>query len=322
MNNLKNKFTNYWEFLSIKTACKLNLFDLILQGENTLEKLSVKIIADKKILNTLLIALKQSNLIFDKNKQLFLTELGQTLTENHKNSVKYSCILWAEEHLTAWQNFDYTLLTGKPAFDNIYGKTFFDFISDKPDKLKIYHRAMAEYARDDYENICSFIDFSTHKSIIDIGGGIGTLIKIVQSNNSKVRCYLFDKQEVIALSNFKNKISGDFFIEIPNFADAIILSRVIHDWNDEKIKIILFNVYNALPQNGILYVIENFADEIADKAVLLSLNMAIMTNSYERTGKEYISLLSENRFKILSIKKINEFQNVLICRKILKNDRL
>ena len=318
IRNLKNTFTNYWEYLAIKTACKNEIFDQINEGTNTIIELSRKNNYDKKILDSLILSLQQIDLIFIKNNKLFLTAEGKILTENHSKSLKYACILWAEEHLTAWQNLDFTLKTGNSAFEEIYGEKFFDYISTRPEKLIIYHRAMAEYARDDYENICSIHDFSKHKSIIDVGGGLGVLINNIADNNKNIDCYLFEKQEVISLVREKriNTLVGNFLVEIPKIADAIIMSRVLHDWSDDECSIILKNVYNALLNNGTLYIIENFSDKIEDNASLLSLNMALMTKSYERTKSDFGKLLSHNNFKIIQIKKINNLQWLIICEKI------
>ena len=111
--------------------------------------------------------------------------------------------------------------------------------------------------RDDYQNICKQHNFSIHKSITDIGGSLGALINIIYKNNPNLKCFLFDKPEVIRLikSEKIETIKGDFFENIPNLSDAIIMSRVIHDWNNEKAQIILQNVYKALPKNGTLYLL-------------------------------------------------------------------
>jgi len=105
-------------------------------------------------------------------------------------------------------------------------------------------------------------------------------------------CYLFDLPKVIEKVKLPNvqTIGGNFFENIPQVAEAIILSRVLHDWNDEKASLILKNCFEALPKGGTLYVIENCVDKINIDLSLLSLNMAVMCESYERKSTEYINL--------------------------------
>ena len=119
---------------------------------------------------------------------------------------------------------------------------------------------------------------------------------------------MFDLPKVIdkvAILNIK-KIGGSFFDKIPNETESIILSRVLHDWNDRKASIILKNCFEALPNNGKLYVIENCSDKIKIDLSLLSLNMSAMCESYERTSIQYISLCENVGFQFESEKRLNE----------------
>jgi C-methyltransferase len=50
-------------------------------------------------------------------------------------SLKYACMNWSGEHLTAWQNLDFSIKTGNSSFEEIYKKPFFDFLNDNPEKL-------------------------------------------------------------------------------------------------------------------------------------------------------------------------------------------
>lgn len=316
-NELKNIFTSYWEYLALKTACTKNIFDLILSGKNTIDDLIKSENFNKTVLIDLINALEQANTLNIINDSIILTEKGKILTENSINSLKYACILWGEEQMLSWQNLEYTLTTGQQAFRHIYNKSFFDYLADDKNKLKNYHKAMNEYARDDYQNICKLHDFSIHKSITDVGGGLGALIKIIYRNNPNIECYLFDKPEVTSLIKSENikTVEGDFFYYIPKVSEAIIMSRVIHDWDKEKALIILQNAYKALPKNGTLYLVENLTDKINNKAALLSLNMRLITESHERSLTEYILLLSKCNFTFNNHIKINEFQHLIIATK-------
>lgn len=62
------------------------------------------------------------------NDSYVVNELSELLTDNHPESLKYACLNWAGEHLTAWQNLDFSIETGKSAFEKVYGKPFFDYL--------------------------------------------------------------------------------------------------------------------------------------------------------------------------------------------------
>jgi hypothetical protein len=243
--------------------------------------------------------------------------LSELLTENNPESLKYACLNWNDEHLTAWQNLDYSITTGKSSFEDIYGQPFFDFLNDNPEKLQAYHKAMYQYAKDDYKTLPDLIDFSKHKSVMDIGGGYGAVLENIKAKYPSIDCILFDLPKVIEKVTIPSikKLGGSFFEKIPNQSEAIVLSRVLHDWNDEKASLILKNSFEALPQNGTLYVIENCSDKIKIDLSLLSLNMTAMCESYERTSAQYISLCENLGFQFDSETKLNELQTILIFKK-------
>jgi len=318
--NLKNIFTSYWSYLAIANACKLNIFDYIDFEYNTREKLVEILKSDSYNLNLLFDYLIEAGLIIKNNNIFELTVFGKQLTENHHKSLKYSCILWSEEHLTAWQNFDYTLKTGKPAFDKLYKKNFFDYIADNQEKLKIYHKAMNEYARDDYENICKILDFIdiSHYFIADIGGGMGALLSIMKKNNPKSDFFLFEKKEVLDLIKNNNdfeKVEVNFFetFQCEIIFNLAFLCRVLHDWNDEKAIIILQNAVKIMRKNGYLYIIESIKDINKKQNSILDINMRIMTSGYERTLDDFKKLLQNTNLKIKNVLKLNETYSIIIC---------
>lgn len=315
-NKLKSFFTEHWKYMAVSTACKLNLFDN-LQEEKTAKQLATELSLNEEKLLLLLNALHNADFL-GKNADFFkVNSLSEFLTENNPESLKYACLNWSSEHLNAWQNLDFSIKTGKSSFEEIYGLPFFDYLNENSEKLHAYHKAMFAYAKDDYKTLPDLIDFSKHKSVMDIGGSYGAVLEIIKAKNPTVECILFDLEKVVEkviIPNIK-KTSGSFFDKIPNQSEAIILSRVLHDWNNGKANIILKNCFEALPDNGTLYVIENLVDKIKIDLSLLSLNMTAICESYERTSTEYIALSENAGFHFDSETKLNELQTILTFKK-------
>lgn len=317
-DQLKQLFTSYWQFLALKAACKLNLFDLIEAGFDTPEILCRQEEFHEETLKTLLLALVQAEVIGIDNGRICLTEEGHLLTSGARGSLKEACILWGEEHMHAWMNLDYTVKTGIPAFERLYGRGFFDYIATRPDKLLNYHHAMDSYAADDYETLPLLFDFSEHGTIMDVGGGLGFLIQRMAEVYPEKECILFDKPEVVAVSQVQHirKVGGDFLKEVPVGADAIFLTRVLHDWDDAHCLKILANCYAALPNGGTLYVIENLTDRAKTRHALLELNMRIICKSFERSEEQYTALLTTAGFSIREIGQVNEIQFMIKTQKV------
>jgi broad specificity phosphatase PhoE len=316
---LKNMFTDYWKYLIVATACKLNLFDSLTTLKNVNE-LSKELKLNRKALEILLKALVEVKFLKKLKERFSLTKMAELLTEKHPQSIKFACMNWSEEHLITWKNLDYTIKTGKSSFEHIYNDKFFDYLNKYPERLDAYHKAMFEYARDDYKYLPQIINFSKHKAIMDVGGSYGVTINAIKNSYHNIKCILFDLPKVIEKVNLPalEKRTGNFFENIPQIADAIILSRVLHDWDNEKASIILKNCFKALPRNGTLYVIENCIDKIDIDLSLLSLNMFAMCKSYERSSEEYKNIIENVGFIFELERKINDLQMILIFTKKTK----
>jgi len=259
--------------------------------------------------------LLDENYLKEKSGKYELTEKGLLFTERHPESIKNACILWGKEHLSAWQNLDFSLKTGRPSFENIFGAAYFDYLESSPKELKNYHLAMRDYAKDDYKDLSSIINFSKYKTIADVGGGLGVVVNLIASNYPNSDCILFDLPSVISLVEKTDSFqvrSGSFFEPLPFKADAIILSRVLHDWNDEKALKIISNCKRALNRGGTIFIIEILQDKI--KAQLLSLNMLVICESFERTFSEYQSLLQKQELAITDSIPLNSLQSILVCK--------
>jgi C-methyltransferase len=318
-NKLKGSFTQYWDYLIMRVACRLDVFDYVAEHKYTAEQLCQKINCDSAAFGHLLGALLRQGLIqkTEKNK-LKCSKLGLLLTDKSPDSLKNACLLWGQEHLEAWANLEETLRTGKPSFERIYAQPFFDYLQTKADKLKNYQLAMRDYARDDYKKMPKLHNFGRHRHIIDVGGGTGELIGGLAKKYPETQCTLFDLAEVVELAESLPAnvavMSGTFFEPLPLSGDAIILARVLHDWDDERASQILSHCRAALTDEGRLYVLEIMQEKI--QADSLCLNMMLMCKSYERESSGYEKLLAQNGLKVEQKKRVNDLQTMLICKKI------
>jgi hypothetical protein len=106
-----------------------------------------------------------------------------------------------------------------------------------------------------------------------------------------MRCISFDLPQVspIAFENISKMgvadkvdiVAGDFFTDpFPN-ADIITMGNILHDWGTADKKFLIRKAFDAIPEGGVLVVIENLIDnERRENAfgLLMSLNMLIETS--------------------------------------------
>ena len=96
-------------------------------------------------------------------------------------------------------------------------------------------------------------------------------------------------------------VSGDFFRSVPEGGDAYMLSRVIHDWADDKAAAILKIIRGVVPAKGRVFLFETMirSEKRLSYPLLSDLNMVMRTGGRERTEAGYRALYKAAGFKMI-----------------------
>ena len=158
-------------------------------------------------------------------------------------------------------------------------------------------------------HVVAAFDLSGFRHLIDVGGATGHLAIAACQRYPNLEATVFDlpeagplAREIISVSTVADRVrfvAGDFFRDPLPPGDLHVLGRIIHDWNDEKIRALLRRVHDALPVAGSILLAEKLL--LSDKsgpdwALMQDLNMLTCTEGRERTLEEYDILLSEAGF--------------------------
>ncbi|XP_071404387.1 acetylserotonin O-methyltransferase isoform X2 [Pithys albifrons albifrons] len=113
-------------------------------------------------------------------------------------------------------------------------------------------------------------------------------------------------------------LGGDFFNDSIPEAELYILSKILHDWDDEKCKQLLTKVYKACKPGGGVLLVESLLNE--DKSgpletQLYSMNMLVQTEGKERTAAEYSKLLEAAGFGVIQVKRTRKLYDAVLGRK-------
>ncbi len=320
-HELSGELVSYWRFYTIKAANELQLFEHL---PNSTKKLSELLLIAELSTLKLLRALQEMGLVQSEQNHWYLTTKGAFFHSQHPFSLKSAIDLWKDEHLTSWTHLLSSLKTERPAFGQLFGKEWFDWLKDHPEKNQLYHHVLSIYAKRDYQAFCSLINLSKHHSLLDVGGSSGTLLIDILNQNPHLTGMLLDLPNVISLVKvpffLKERlklIPADFFKNWPLFTtESAILSRVLHDWPDKEAIQILKKLRSALSNNpdNRIYIIENILDEKSGQGALLDLNMLVMTGGAERTLDHFNSLLKETGFILETTYPLNQVSSILVAK--------
>jgi hypothetical protein len=146
-------------------------------------------------------------------------------------------------------------------------------------------------------------DFSGIAHLCDIGGGHGYTLSNLLAKYPSLHGTVLDVPSVVenTESLWADKLgvgdrctymAGDMFHEVPP-ADAYMVKRVMHDWNDAECIQILSNAHQAAPRNGRVFIMEAVvpSPDTPHFAKLFDIHMLVMLTGRERTTEEYAQLL-------------------------------
>jgi len=155
--------------------------------------------------------------------------------------------------------------------------------------MREFQRGMHGFGRLSSPAVVAAFDLSRFRRLIDLGGGTGHLAGAARERYPHIEANVFDLPGVAKM--FPGTIAGDFFTDPLPEADLYSLGRILHDWSEEKIHMLLAKIYTALPAGGGLLIAEKLLDAQYVSGHMQSLNMLIVTEGRERSAAEYDRLL-------------------------------
>ena len=302
---------------AVRTAAELRLADLVQNGPKSTADLANATGANEDDLYRLLRALVSLGVFSEPDPGIFgPTELAACLQSDHPRTL-YNLARMAGGSLQ-WQALGeliYSVRTGKPAFEHIFGKEMWRYFSeDDPEAGALFNRSITSQVGPDDELIAEAYDFSAIRTLVDVGGGLGGFLMTVLKRHPALRGILFDlpavieqARELIAEAGLADRlelVAGDFFQEVPKGGDAYFIRQVIKDWGDSQCRIILDNCVQAMNPGGVLLVVERILGpgraDLLDKLTDLAL-MVDLPGGRERDEAEFRRLFTTAKLAVRRI---------------------
>lgn len=325
---LGNMLFGFWISQGVSVVAKLGIADLLKTGPRTADELAATTKTHRLSLYRLLRMLASVGVFTeDATGRFSLTDVGEYLRTDIPGSQRAMAEMIGEEHFRAWCDLLYSVQTGLPAFDKVYGMPVFDWLSQHPEQAAVFDAAMVSVHGRETAAVLDAYDFSGVQTLCDIGGGNGSVLIATLQRNPHLKGMLYDLPGVIgrAKKNFEaaglldrtQLAPGSFFESIPAGADTYFMRHIIHDWNDEQCTTILKNVHKILPANGRVLVAESVIPPGNDPffGKLLDLNMLVVPGGQERTAAEYKTLFAGAGFRLEGIVTTSTEISVIEARK-------
>jgi hypothetical protein len=322
LSTIHNYIYGNWLTMVIYTFAELGIADILEDKNASAEEISLLTQTNPEALIRFLRCACDLQLTeFHPDTNSFsLSWLGQFLRTNHPYSKRNLARLNGSYfRYNPWGNLVQILRDGNSKkWSPTYEKGTLDYLSDKPQYLKMFQQAMNNASEEENLPIASSYDFSSYNHIVDVGGGTGNFLKTILRINPQLNGTIYDLKMTLELAEYDNKTDinkrmkreeGDFFEFVPDTGDIYLLKNVIHNWPEEKALLLLENISLAMKsvksnQTAVkdkkLLIIENIIEDKngVNAANWLDLNFMILVDGKERSLLEYHELAAHKGFMI------------------------
>jgi len=211
-----------------------------------------------------------------------------------------------------WGQLSEALRTGKPQNElKRTGTSMFEELYRDPPRLEQFMHAMSGISAGNFTAFAEKFDFSTYRTLCDVGGATGQLSCLVAKRHPHLRCTTLDLPVVIPIAERRIAAEGlgdrvvaralDFFADPLPAADVISMGMILHDWNLAKKLHLIRAAYHALPVGGAFVAIEHLIDDARREnafGLMMSLNMLIeFGDAFDFTGADFTAWCTQVGFR-------------------------
>ncbi len=216
-----------------------------------------------------------------------------------------------------WNGFAHTLesvKTGISPFQLAHGTSFYEYMGAHPELNETFVRALSGWNEWVCGEIINAYNFGRFKTVMDVGGGAGSLLQRILTAHPQVRGILLDQPETVRMAKPRFQaaglmercqfVGGNFRESIPTGADACVIKHVLRDWDDDGACAILRNCHRAMEPSATLLLIEAVVDPRngRDRMVkLVDLEMHGIPGGGLRTHAELTALLERSGFRLVRV---------------------
>lgn len=312
-------------------AVDFGVFDLLAEAPLTAGQVAERLGASLSGTERLLEACAGLKLLRNEGGVFSNTPEADTFLRRSSPRSLAGYILYSNQALYyCWGNLEDGIREGTPRWEQTFGTPgpIFDHFFSTPEKMRTFTLGMHGLGVSTSPHVVGAFDLSPFRVMADLGAATGHLAITACETYPNLRGIAFDMakvipiaEEFIAASPARDRLSvqaGDFFAgELPS-ADLYALGRILHDWGEEKIRLLLRRIYDALPDGGGLLIAEKllFEDRSGPiSAQLQSLSMLLVTEGKERSLSEYSALLAEAGFVEIEGRRTGQYLDAILARK-------
>lgn len=229
--------------------------------------------------------------------------------------LRNAVLFWGGDHLLrSAAELGHSVRTGDASFEHVHNESFWDRMRRLPNEYEMFNRALADLRSDEHQQMASAYDWNNVNTVVDVGGGAGSLLAAILEQHSGTSGVLVDQPEVLpdaerllserGVRERVEFIGGSFFDPIATHGEVWTLCQILHDWPDTACIAILKRCREAMHDSDRLLVMEMLTVPCEPNPGVAILDMMMLLyfgEARQRTVEEYGTLFKAAGFELARV---------------------
>lgn len=323
---------------ALYTVAELNIADQLVNGPRTADQIAHALDLNADAVHRLLRMLAAHGVFTQTGDRFALNALSELITTNHPHSLHDFLLHEDPERWESYGKMKYTIQTGKPSFNHLFGQGYFDYIARDKKRAEQFDKGMATFSQTESNAIADAYNFAPYNTIVDVGGGVGGLLVAILEKNprpvmltprlrsglkadrlpSEALAKDGSKQGILyelphlaglakkyvadhGMADRINIVTGSFLESVVAGGDLYILKRILHDWDDQIAVQILKNCVSAMKDDARIVIFDCIVPEGSsyDISKDIDIIMMVIFGGKERTKKDFENVFAASGLKLV-----------------------
>jgi 2,7-dihydroxy-5-methyl-1-naphthoate 7-O-methyltransferase len=223
----------------------------------------------------------------------------------------------------AWGSLLRAVRTGRPAYHEMFGRPFWEDLAAHPAIAESFDGLMGPGHGTPDADVLIHNDWNTVCTVVDVGGGTGSLLAEVLREHPPIRGILVDQPATVARSrpvfvaagvtDRVRTVGQSFFDPLPAGGDLYLLKSVLSDWPDAEASAILQRCAEAAYPAGRVVILNGVCpDEAGGPSP--DLLMMVLVGGKNRTLSEFRDLATAVGLEVAAAGRTPSGRFVVECR--------
>jgi hypothetical protein len=237
------------------------------------------------------------------------------LFRNRPGGLRNCALFYSSDHfLKSASALGHSVVTGQSATNHVFGKSVWEHFRQHPEENEAFNRALAELRGDEHQQIADTYDWAGVNTVVDVGGGVGSLLVAILEKQPSIRGVLIEQPEVLChadpvlsargVRDRCELVGGSFFDPISAVGEVWAMCQVLHDWPDAECRTILQRCREAVRATDRLLVMEMLTVPCEPNVPVSLVDMVMLMyfgEARQRTIDEYKKLFDSTHFALTRI---------------------